>query len=97
MQANSTLFIRHSTTIRWYAPMSITKVLSDYLFELQDLQSKEISVAHGTKIRLFRNKDWSMTDEVNEHLSYQKCDFCFSDEFIDVRSYHGNREVQVLS
>lgn len=81
--------------LRWKGPMRITKVLSDYLFELEDLRSRKRSVVHGTRVKIFRNKDFERTEELDEYLAFQEGEYCVAEEIQDIRKVKGEMEVLV--
>lgn len=69
--------------------------MSNVLFEVEDLITHTISVSHGTKLKLFHNKGWSISEEITEHLSYQNGEYCIIDELLDVRKKQGTIQILV--
>ncbi len=63
-------------TLRWRGPYGISRVLSDFLFEVEDLRISEKAPVHGTKLRFFRNKDFEVTEECREQLDFQAEEYC---------------------
>lgn len=81
--------------LRWKGPMRITKVLSDYLFELEDLRTSERSVVHGTRVEFFRCKDFERIEELDEYLAFQEGEYCIAEEIQDIRKVRDEMEVLV--
>ena len=50
----------------------MTECRSEYLFEVQDIVSKERFVSYGRRLKHFRNADFEMTEVEIYHLEYQK-------------------------
>ncbi len=40
-------------SLRWRGPYRISRVLSDFLFEVKDLRTSEKATVHGTRLRFF--------------------------------------------
>lgn len=79
---------------RWRGPYRITKVLSDFLFEVEDLRSASRSVVHGTRLKFFRNSDFNVSEECTAQLKFQEEEYCVVSEFLDLRLKDG--ELQIL-
>ena len=75
--------------IHWRGPLRVVKVMSDFLFEVEDLRSAERSTVHGTRLKFFRNKDFEVTEEVKEYLAFQDEEYCVVHEFEDIRVTQG--------
>ena len=76
MKANTTRVLKNKIAIRWYGSMRVTKVISDYIFEVEHLISGKKSISHGTRLKLFGNKYWNPSQEAFEHLKYQDREYC---------------------
>ena len=44
---------------------------------------------HGRRLKLFRSKDFEVTDEVLNHLAYQSGELLVVESFIDIRRKQG--------
>jgi len=75
--------------LRWTGPFQFTKVMSDFLFEIQDLRSKKKSVVHGTRIKFFRNKSFEVTEECTAQLAFEQNEYCVVEEIQDIRTRAG--------
>lgn len=85
---------KNKLSLRWRGPFLVTKVLSDFLFEVEDLRSGDRKVVHGTRIKFFRNKEFNVTSDCEEQLVFQAEEYCVVDEIQDIRVQDG--EVQVV-
>lgn len=94
LRANSSTYAKSKVSVKWYGPLRITKVMSDYLFEVEDLLSGTSSVSHGSKLKIFRNKEYKVSEEILEHLSFQSGEYCVIDELVDIRKRKS--QVQIL-
>ena len=95
LKANTTRYMKNELSIRWMGPLRVTKVLSNFLFEVEDLLSNEKYISHGTKLKMFRNKDWTASEDIVEHLKYQQGEYCVIDELVDIRTDKGEAQVLV--
>ena len=57
---------------KWTGPYRVTECLSEFLFRIEDLGTGRITTSHGRRIKLFRNSDYMVTEEVLHNLDYQK-------------------------
>lgn len=82
-------------SLRWYGPRRITKTLSDFLFEVEDLRTMDKSIIHGTRLKFFRNSSYTVTEELINQLSFQDGELCAIEKFLDLRERRGRVEVRV--
>ena len=81
--------------VRWVGPMRITRCLSDFLFETQDLLTGNLKVIHGSRLRFFRNEHFNVTEDVNKFLKFQQGEYASIKSIMDLREQRGNQEVLV--
>lgn len=86
---------KNKLAMYWTGPYKVSRVMSNYLFELEDIISGTRSVSHGTRIKLFRNSSYKVTDEVTEYIKYQQGQYCIVDSIQDIRRNNGIVELQV--
>lgn len=82
-------------SLRWKGPFRVVKCRSEYIFTIVDLLPDKNEEAHGRRLKLFRNKDFEVTQELKYHLAYQKDELLIIDKFDDNRDHNGTIEVQV--
>ena len=82
-------------SLRWYGHRRITKTLSDFLFEVEDLRTMDKSVVRGTRLKFFRNSSYTVTEELINQLSFQDGELCVVEKFLDLRERRGRVEVRV--
>lgn len=58
--------------LQWKGTYRVSDCRSEYIFEIEDLFSGKKSLAHGWSIKLFRNQDLNVTEEVFDHLAYEE-------------------------
>jgi len=75
--------------------MKIIECRSDYIFIVEDLLSGERNEVHGRRLKLFRNKDYNVTQEVLDHLQYQQGELLVIKEFHGIRKIDGQVELLV--
>jgi len=49
--------IQRKLSLCWQGPRRVVRVLSDYLFETEDLRILNKTVVHGSRLKFFRNSD----------------------------------------
>ena len=86
---------KNKLSLRWRGPFRVRRVLSNFLFELEDLRSGERTTVHGSRVKFFRNSDLEVTEEVQQYLAFQEGEYCVVDEFQDIRTKEG--EVELLT
>ena len=86
---------RSKLALRWTGPYRVVKVLSDFVFVLEHLLSGEKAEVHGTRIILFRNSSFEVTEEVLGHLKHQEGELHNIAEFAGFRTHQGIPQVKV--
>ena len=56
--------------IRWLGPRRIVTVLTDWLFDVEDLRDGRISRHHASRLKLFAAKDLEVTQDLLDHVAY---------------------------
>lgn len=70
-------------------------MLSDFLFETEDLRTLKKVVVHGSRLKFFRNSDYNVTEECLNQLAYQEGELCVVEELMDIRVHNGVVEILV--
>jgi len=81
--------IQRKLSLRWRGPRRVVRVLSDYLFETEDLRTHKKVVVHGSRLKFFRNCDYEVTEECYNQLAYQEGELCVVDKIMDIRLHEG--------
>lgn len=79
--------------LKWTGPYRVIGYMSDYIFEVEDILSKKSEELHGRRLKCFRNKSFQVTEEVRNHLSYQRDELLVVKEFEDIRNNDGSIEI----
>lgn len=95
LRSFSEKLITKKLSFRWRGPFQVTKVLSDFLFEVEDIRSKKRNTVHGSRLKLFRNKDYEVTTDTLEQLAFQDGEYCIVEKIIDIRKKDGDIQIQV--
>ena len=66
---------------------------NDWIFGIQHLLSNKKEHVHGTQLKLFRNSDYELTEEMDEHLRFQQGELFIVSEILDIRKKHGKIEL----
>jgi hypothetical protein len=60
--------------VKWKGPRRVASVESDYVFVVENLLTKELKVAHATRLRFYKDKELNVTaelDQAAEHNDHQ--------------------------
>lgn len=82
-------------SLRWKGPFQVTRVMSDFLFEVKDIRSGTRNIVHGSRLKFFRNSEYEVTEECTDYLAFQEGEYCLVDEFEDIRLKDGELELLV--
>lgn len=82
--------------LRWKGPVQVTKVLSEFLFEVINIRLGSRSTVHGTRINCFRNREFQVTDVVWEYMEFQAGAYCDVDDVEDTGFRDGEVERKVM-
>eukprot|EP00171_Calliarthron_tuberculosum_P012252 IDg12252t1 len=80
--------------LKWHGPFRVIDCQSQYIFEIEDLLTAKKELAHGRRLKFFRNKDFEVTEELKDYLAYQSDEIFVIDRFDDIRKQAG--KIQVL-
>jgi hypothetical protein len=56
--------------IQWCGPRRITQVLSDWLFDVEDLRDGTVTRHHASRLKLYAAKDAQVTQDLLDHVAY---------------------------
>ena len=73
----------------------INQCQSEFIFTIKYLTDDEISTAHGRRIKLFRNSDYKITQDILHHLDYQRGELLVVESFENIRDKQGQIELEV--
>lgn len=76
-------------------PFRVSDCRSEYIFAIEDLLSGEKEESRGRRLKLCRNSDFEVTEELKEHLAYQDGELLVVERFEDTRRNAGTVELQV--
>ena len=82
-------------SLRWNGPFLVLSCRDNYVFEIQNLLNKKKELAHGRRLKFFRNSDLHITEEIKEHLEYQENELLVVEDFEDLRATDNGLEVRV--
>ncbi len=81
--------------LKWHGPFQVVRTLSNYLFVIKNLRSDATETAHGRRLKLFRNSDYMVTEELLNHLAYQDNELLLIEEFLNIRRRSNGVELEV--
>ena len=73
------------TEPRWRGPYRVTACLSDYIFQVEDLLRGGKRTVNGRRLKVFRNKEFEISEKVKNHFAHQKNELLVVSEFQDIR------------
>ena len=81
-------FMQHERTrkpsLKWIGPYCVTECRSEYVFLVDDLVNGKKQEFHGRRLKFYRNKDFQVSQELLNHLSYQE------GELLVVEAFYGH-------
>ena len=81
--------------LMWHGPFQVVKVHSEYIFTIKNLLNGKTEEAHGRRLKLFRNSEYQVTEELINHLAYQEGELLVIEEFRGIRQRRGQTELHV--
>jgi hypothetical protein len=70
--AKSDFRVGEKLTLRWRGPKRVVGVLSDFLFEVEDLRDGKLSQVHAQRLRFFHDASLNVTAELIEHVAHNE-------------------------
>ena len=66
-------------------PLRVLSCRDNYVFEIQNLLNQKTQLAHGRRLKFFRNSELNITEEIEEHLQYQDNQLLVVEDLEDIR------------
>lgn len=95
LQGVAVKHVNNKMLMKWVGPQRVSRVITDQLFELEDVIYPKKSVVTASRTKFFRNKDFEVTEEVRNYLNYQVGEKCIVERFEGVRELDGEIQVKV--
>ena len=86
---------QRKTSLYWVGPYHVVKCKSDYIFMVENLLDGKRTEVHGRRLKLLRNKDYEVSEEILEHLQYQTGEPLVVESFTEITRPQGIVEIQV--
>ena len=81
--------------LKWTGPHRVVECQNEFLFRIEDLTTGIISTSHGRRLKLFRNSDFEVTEDIRHHLDYQKGELLVIETFENIRDRQREIELEV--
>lgn len=81
--------------IHWNGTHRVMRILSDHLYELENLISGKRETVHGSRIQFFRNSELEVGQDLRNYLRYQQGQYCIVEKFLDLRASESGPQVLV--
>lgn len=72
-------------SLHWHGPFRVEECQSNYIFTIKDLLTGRTEEAHGRRLRFFRNSSFNVSEEIKNHLAYQKGELLVIEKFTGIR------------
>ena len=72
---------RDKLAVRWLGPMRVVRIVSDWVYEVQDLVHQHKYVRHAQMLRRFSDKQLDVTEQLREQLANDDAAFLHVDHF----------------
>lgn len=82
-------------SLKWEGPFRVESCISDYIFNIETIISGKKEKSHGRRLKLFRNRNFEVTEELVNQLSYQEGKLLFIEDFIGIRKLQVVIEIRV--
>lgn len=80
-------------SLKWLGPYRVTQCRSDYIFLVENILTGRKQEVHGRRLKLFQNKEYEVSEELLDHLTYQAGEVFAIEEFQDIRRRQGSVEI----
>eukprot|EP00171_Calliarthron_tuberculosum_P005938 IDg5938t1 len=85
----------NKAVLKWLGPFRVTACRPHNIFQIENLITSKKEEAHARRLKLFRNKDYKVTEELKNHLAYQPDELFLIDKSNDIRKKNGVHQVLV--
>jgi hypothetical protein len=75
---------RQKLKIRWNGPRRIKQVLSDWVYEIEDLITKKLEKVHASRLKFFSEKDLEINADIKNQIAHNEENFII-EEIRDLR------------
>ena len=95
LRAEKTTGPTKKLSFRCSGPYRVTKLVSDFLFEVEHLVTGERVTLHGSRLKFFRNVDFKVTKDCIQQVQFQDGEYNIVQNILDLRETMGKIEAQV--
>ena len=81
--------------LKWTGPYRVIECQSEFLFRIEELRTGRKISSHGRRLKLFRNADYEVTEDVLNHLDYHWGELLVIEAFENIRERQGQVELEV--
>jgi hypothetical protein len=85
----------HKLSLRWRGPRRITRVLSDHVYEVEDIESGHTADIHSSRLRFFHDASQAVTAELVEQIAHNELDYDVR-AIKEIRFDAGAKQYQVM-
>ena len=75
---------RQKLRVRWIGPRRITKVFSDWVFEVEDLITQKKENVHASRLKFFSSYDLDVTEDLRNQIAHNEESFEI-EKILDIR------------
>ena len=90
---------KHMTSkvlLKWRGPRRITKVLSDFVYEVENLIDKRCTEIHATRLKFYRDSSHNEVSEMMDMAEFNDTEFYTVQKIIGLKRLNGTLVVKVL-
>ena len=77
----------HKLQVRWKGPKRISRVVSDFVFEVQDLIDQSHALVHANRLKLYADSQLELTEELLDSIDHNDPHYNTVEELLALRFY----------
>jgi RNase H-like domain found in reverse transcriptase/Reverse transcriptase (RNA-dependent DNA polymerase)/Integrase core domain/Integrase zinc binding domain/Chromo (CHRromatin Organisation MOdifier) domain len=90
-----TFHTNEKLTLRWRGPRRVVGTLSDYVFEVQDLETEQVASVHASRLRYYHDPSLNITVDLLAHIAHNEQGYVIK-EITDIRHDARTQDLFVL-
>jgi len=85
----------HKLRLRWRGPRRVTRVESEYIYEVQDLLTEQHSLVHANRLKLYSDSHLNVTEELKDSIDHNNPRLNTVTKLLDLRFNQQSEQYEV--
>ena len=85
----------HKLRVRWKGPRRISRVVSEYVYEVEDLVDQTHAVVHANRLKFYADSHLDVTEELLDTIDHNEPHYNTVEKLMDLRFNEASEKFEV--